>query len=226
MELDVVGCQVRILDTNLEVSPSMQRYQTWINEETVDAEAIAALRFVEFPLVNPTILARREYFELQFNDGDYPEDYDLMLRAAQLGFRFGKIDEILFDWIDSPVGLTRSDSRYSDEAFMRCRRRHLLSGPLRDTDVVDLWGVGKKGKAWLRWLHSGTDIRVRHAYDVADRKVGETIHGAKVDHTNALRSADGVPLLIAVGAANARQTILPQIQVQGFQSGQDAWFVS
>ena len=65
----------------------MRRYERWINEETVDGEQISALRFVEFPLVNPTILARRSYFELGFCDSDFPEDYDLMLRAAAHGAR-------------------------------------------------------------------------------------------------------------------------------------------
>ncbi len=223
---DVVGCQVRILNADLDAAPSMDRYQQWINEETAESEAITALRFVEFPLVNPTILARRSYFELQFKAGDYPEDYDLMLRAAEQGFRFGKVREVLFDWIDSPLGLTRSDPRYAEAAFMNCRRRHLLTGPLRGAHIVDLWGVGKKGKAWLRWLHAETNIKVRHAYDVAERKVGETIHGVKVDHTDSLRPADEVPLLIAVGAANSRQVILPQVVARGFRAGHDAWFVS
>ena len=100
--LDVVGCQVRIVNESCHVARSMQRYERWINEETIDAQQISALRFVEFPLVNPTILARRGYFEMGFRDSDLPEDYDLMLRATAQGMRFGKVDEVLFDWTDHP----------------------------------------------------------------------------------------------------------------------------
>ncbi|MCH8830324.1 MAG: glycosyltransferase family 2 protein, partial [Planctomycetes bacterium] len=153
-DLDVVGCRVRILDESLQIRRSMQRYQRWINDETAHSEQISALRFVELPLVNPTILARRHYFELGYRDGDFPEDYDLMLRAAERGLRFGKVGEVLFDWIDGPGRLTRVDSRYSPEAFMRCRRMHLLAGPLRGVDSVDLWGAGQTGKPWLRWLQA------------------------------------------------------------------------
>ena len=65
-DLDVVGCQVHIINSVGQVASTMQRYERWINEETIAAEQILALRFVEFPLVNPTIMARRSYFEMGF----------------------------------------------------------------------------------------------------------------------------------------------------------------
>lgn len=224
-DLDVVGCRVRILnESGLEV-PSMRRYQRWINEETADGSQIAALRFIEFPLVNPTILAKRRYFELGFCDGDFPEDYDLMLRAAARGMRFGKVGEVLLDWTDHPARLTRSDSRYADEAFMRCRRSHLLAGPLRNAATVDLWGVGQTGKPWLRWLQS-KNVVVRRGYDINMRKRNQEIHGVPIRHPGEMPEADGTPLIIAVGADGARELILPQINARGYVSGSDAWFVA
>jgi glycosyltransferase involved in cell wall biosynthesis len=225
LNLDVVGCQVRILNESFQVARSMHRYQCWINEETLEVQQISALRFVEFPLVNPTILARRSYFEMGFLDSDLPEDYDLMLRAAAQGMRFGKVDEVLLDWTDHPGRLTRTDSRYTLEAFMRCRQMHLLAGPLRGVDRVDLWGVGQTGKPWLRWLLA-RNISVRRGYDIDERKVNEAIHGVGIAHTSEMPSADGVPLIIAVGAEDARKVILPQILSRGYVPGGDAWFVA
>lgn len=224
-DFDVVGCCVRILDELSKPVPALRRYESWINEETRTPEAILALRFIEFPLVNPTILARRNYFELGFRDGDFPEDYDLMLRASKEGQRFGKVAEVLFDWHDRRARLTRSDPRYSTAAFERCRREHLLSGPLRDVQRVDVWGVGRTGKTWLLWLEE-TGIRVRRAYDVNERKVGTTVHGVPVAHPSDLLPSDGTPLLLAVGAEGARELIRPQIASQGYRSGDDAWFVA
>ncbi len=224
-DLDVVGCQVRILDESCQVAGSMHRYEHWINEETIGTRQILALRFVELPLVNPTILARRGYFEMGFCDSDLPEDYDLMLRAASQGMRFGKVEEVLLDWTDHPGRLTRTDSRYTFEAFTRCRQLHLLAGPLREVDCVDLWGVGQTGKPWLRWLQA-QDIAVRRGYDIDRRKANETIHGVRIAHPSEMPSADGVPLLVAVGAKDARKVILPQILSRGYVSGDDAWFVA
>ena len=87
-QLNVAGCQVRIVSETGSNVQSLQRYERWINQETIDSEQMTALRFVEFPLVNPTLLASRRYFEIGFRSGDLPEDYDLMLRAAARGMRF------------------------------------------------------------------------------------------------------------------------------------------
>lgn len=224
-QLDAVGCQIQVLDKDQNRIASMRRYEDWINQETRTSDQITALRFVELPLVNPSILARRAYFELQFATNHLPEDYDLFLRAAAKGMRFGKVCEPLLDWIDHPSGLTRTDIRYTPEAFMECRRIHLLAGPLSAVETVDFWGIGKTGKPWMRWLHA-QGIHIRYAYTVAPRKVGQTIHRVQTQHTSALPPADGTPLLIAVGAAGARESILPQIQAKQYQIGHDAWFVA
>ncbi len=224
-DADVVGCQVRIVNAAGDSVRTMKNYEHWINEETLDAQQIMALRFVEFPLVNPTILARRSYFGLRFRDGDFPEDYDLLLRAAGRGMRLAKVGEILLDWTDSPGRLTRTDGRYTPEAFDRCRRAHLLAGPLAGVDRVDLWGVGQTGKPWLRWLQE-QGITVRRGYDVSPRKLGVTIHGVPVAHPDSIPDADGTPLIIAVGADGARQLITPQLLARGYEIAGDAWFVA
>jgi len=224
-ELDAVGCQVRIVTSTGDAAKKMARYQRWINDDTLSSEEINALRFVEFPLVNPTILACREYFELGFRENDLPEDYDLMLRAAAHGMRFGKTPEVLFNWTDHDKRLTRSSKRYSFAAFTRCRQQHLIAGPLKGITEVDLWGVGRTGKPWLRWLQD-QGITVRRAYDINERKVGEQIHGVEIVHPNQMTSADSTPLIIAVGASGARQLILPHIQKRGYLPGSNAWFVA
>lgn len=224
-DLDVVGCRVRIRDELGNSVPSLARYERWINEDTVTHDQIYGLRFVELPLVNPTIMARRRYFDIGFRGNGFPEDYDLMLRAAASGMRFGKVKEILLDWYDHPGRLTRNSSRYSDDAFMKCRRNHLIAGPLRGVASVDLWGVGKSGKPWLAWLQQH-GIEVRSAFDVDMRKVGQSVRGVRISHTRSLPLADGTPLIIAVGAANARRTILPQARSRGYVAGIDAWFVA
>ncbi|MEK6236039.1 MAG: hypothetical protein N2C14_15140, partial [Planctomycetales bacterium] len=121
--------------------------------------------------------------------------------------------------------LTRTDDRYSSEAFDRCRRTHLLAGPLAGVDCVDVWGVGRTGKPWLRWLQQ-QGVAVRRGYDVSPRKQGVTIHGVPIAHPDSLPDADGTPLLIAVGAADARRVIAPQLRARRHEIGGDAWFVS
>ena len=111
---NMVGCRVRIIDALGRAVGSMQRYEQWSNSLT-EPGRIAAMRFVELPIVNPTLLAKREVFELGFRDGAWPEDYDLCLHALGQGHTAAKVPEVLFDWIDSGDRLTRTDERYSPE---------------------------------------------------------------------------------------------------------------
>ena len=222
-DIDMTGCQVRIVDSLDQAVPSMQRYEKWSNAMT-KSEHIAAMRFVELPIVNPTLLAKREVFELGYSAGAWPEDYDLCLRALGQGYRAAKVDEVLFDWVDSGQRLTRNDERYSPEAFNHCRRRHLLDGPLQGIHEIDLWGAGQTGKPWLRWLQA-QGFHVRHIIEVSPKKVGTEIHGVPVIADTKLPPPDGTPLVIAVGAAGARELIEAELCKQNYHPGQDAWFV-
>ena len=131
---------------------------------------------------------------------------------------------MLFDWIDSGDRLTRTAARYSPEAFDRCRKIHLLDGPLSGKTTVDLWGAGQTGKPWLRWLQ-GEGFTVRHAVEVSPKKIGTRIHGVPVIADTALPPPDGTPLIIAVGAAGARELIETDLTKKGYLPGKDAWFV-
>jgi glycosyltransferase involved in cell wall biosynthesis len=221
---DAVGGLVQILDATGRPVPTMNRYEQWLNS-LITPEAIAAYRFVESPLVNPTAMARREIFEMGYRAGPWPEDYDLWLRVLHAGFRISKIPEPLLTWTDHPQRLTRSDPRYSAEAFDRCRRMHLLEGPLRGVERVHLWGAGKTGKPWMRWLLA-EGFTVKTLTDVSPRKLGQNIHGVIASDPEALPSAGTIPLIIAVGASGARNHIARFITARGFVPGENAWFVA
>ena len=222
--LDGVGGQVRIVDAGGASVPSLARYEAWINAHC-DPISIAAYRFVESPLANPTMLCRREVFGIGYRDGDWPEDYDFWLRAIAAGYRFGKVEKHVLDWIDRPTRWTRRDERFSAAGFERCRRQHLLAGPLAGVREVDHWGAGKAGKPWFRWLR-GVGIDVRHIWEVSPRRIGRSLEGVLMRSPRELEPADGTPLLIAVGAPGARDVIEPQLRAQGYRPGVDAWFVA
>lgn len=222
--VDIVGGRVRIVDGDGHAVASWQRYERWINDHLSTAE-ITALRFIESPLANPTVMARREVFELGHRDGDFPEDYELWLRALGAGFRAVKVPEIVLDWTDGPGRLTRNDARYSPAAFDRCRRGHLLNGPLKGVEQVDLWGGGQTGKPWLRWLQAA-GFQVRRVIEVAPAKIGQLLHGVPVIAPDDLPAADGTPMLVAVGAEGAREKIVPHVLHKGHVVGGDVWFVA
>jgi len=223
-KIDAVGGRVRIIDLNGHSVPSWERYESWVNSH-LTTNSINAYRFVESPIVNPTAMARREVFDLGFREGPWPEDYDFWLRVIARGYQLAKVPHHILDWTDRPSRYTRTDPRFSPEAFDRCRRMHLVSGPLRDVRTVDLWGAGQTGKPWLHWLLD-TGYNVRHVVEVSEKKVGQTIRDVPIIAPAQFPPADGTPLIIAVGAAGARELIEVHIRPKGYLPGQNAWFVA
>ncbi len=221
--LDIVGSRVEIVDHQGASVPSLDRYKQWINQH-ISTEDILAFRFVESPLVHPTTLAKREVWELGCRQGSFPEDYDLWLRAFEKGYKPAKHPDVLLTWRDRPSRLTRINESFTPEAFDRCRKEHLLSGPLKGITEIDFWGVGRTGKPWIRWLIS-EGFKIRHLIDVSRKKIGQQIHGATVITPEDMPHSTGVPLLVAVGTKGIRELILQHLNTTGHTAGKDAWFL-
>ncbi len=83
-EIGFVGSEVKYVPHNKNTA-GFQRFVDWANSFH-SPEEIELNRFVEIPVVNPTILFRREIFEKHGAclDGDFPEDYEMQLRYLDL----------------------------------------------------------------------------------------------------------------------------------------------
>ncbi|MDG1891266.1 MAG: glycosyltransferase [Verrucomicrobiota bacterium] len=223
----VIGGLVRIVDLADRPVSSMQRYEDWLNQQR-NHSSILAQRFVELPLVNPSILAQRDLFVDQCRSGPFPEDYDHWLGIlANNKIRVGKVDSVILDWRDHPDRLTRCDSRYSLKAFNHCKRLHLLEGPLKGCPSVALWGAGQTGKPWLRWLLD-MGYKVPSVVEISERKIGQQIHGVPVISPKQVPHAglNTPPLLVAVGAMGAREEISDFLASRGYVQGVNLWCVA
>ncbi|MBK8069091.1 MAG: glycosyltransferase [Rhodanobacteraceae bacterium] len=98
-QIDIVASRVDLIDT--AVDSGLWRYIAWSNALT-EPEDIACELFIDSPLVHPTVLLRSDLLRQLggWRDGDFPEDYELWLRAAQAGCRFGKPEPALLHWRD------------------------------------------------------------------------------------------------------------------------------
>ena len=87
-----------------------------------------------------------------------------------------------------------------------------------------MWGAGQSGKPWLSWLLA-KGFSVRHVVEVSPKKIGTKIHDTPVISDTDLPPPDGTPLIIAVGAAGARELIEADLTQKGYTPGKDTWFV-
>jgi glycosyltransferase involved in cell wall biosynthesis len=219
--VDVLGCRVAAAALpGAELGAGMRAYVEWVNG-LVDHEAMARDRFVESPIVHPSVAMRRAALQRLggYRAFDGPEDYDLWLRAFDAGLRFAKLGQTLLEWRDSPERLTRSDARYSAEAFLRLKVESLTRGPLARRPAV-VWGAGPIGKALARAL-VGAGRKVAAFVEVDARKIGRTIHGATVVGVEAAADFPGALHLAAVGQPGARARIREEAGRLGLIDGRD-----
>jgi GT2 family glycosyltransferase len=225
-ELGVVGCLVDGFPEE-DLREGFRSYIAWLNSLVTD-EDIQRERFVESPLAHPSVVFRKEIIQEAggYQECGWPEDYDLWLRLAQAGVRFGKVPELLLSWRNHPTRLTRSDSRYSLENFIRCKAHYLLQGPLAGRDAVFIWGAGMHGRRLSKHLLAG-GAPVVAFIDIDPRKIGNTRRGKPILPAEALPAEWGrwrAPVLLAaVGSRGARGLIRDRLTGFGLDEGRDWW---
>jgi glycosyltransferase involved in cell wall biosynthesis len=220
-QLGAIGSLVRCFPGPL--TPGLARLEAWLNS-VITAEECAAARFIEAPLVHPSTTFRREALESVggWRDAGWAEDWDLLLRLFDAGWRFAKAPEVLLFWRDSPQRLTRTGEVYRPRNMIELRAHHLAHGPLRGR-AFDVWGAGPTGKRLARALEQ-YGVRPRRFFDV-DRKK-RVARGVRVAAADELRAPDGALIVCAVGAAGAREEIRAQLEPRGFQEGRDFLFAA
>jgi glycosyltransferase involved in cell wall biosynthesis len=202
-----------------------RRYEAWLNGCRTP-EAIARELYIECPLPNPTALFRREALTALggYADPEWPEDYDLFLRAAALDLRMGKPDPVLLRWREHEGRLTRSDPRYERDRFQAAKAHFLARGPLRGRDAVVIWGAGPGGRR-MHDLLQAEGITAAGFIDVHPRRVGGLKRGLPVWPLAQLPRLDHAFVLAAVGAVGARRRIRAFMKRHGRLEGQDYLFV-
>jgi glycosyltransferase involved in cell wall biosynthesis len=220
-ELDVLGCRVRLLRDGVERDGGMRRYVAWQNRLLDDA-AIRRDLLVESPLVHPSVMLRREKLLALggYTEVPVPEDYELWLRGAAAGWRFGKCPEVLLDWRDGPDRLTRRDPRYGPERFRRLKLEALERGPLDGRRGVVVWGAGPIGKGWGRALRERGHPLLAFV-EVAPRRLGQRICGAQVIPVAAAAGYPEALHLAAVGQPGARDRIRRAARRLGLREGRE-----
>jgi glycosyltransferase involved in cell wall biosynthesis len=204
----------------------MKRYVAWTNS-LLDHDAISRARFIENPVIHPTVMMRREVFDRAggYREAGWAEDHDLWLRLLEADARFVKVPEAQLEWRDPPDRLTRSDPRYGEGPRQRMRAHFLARLPEVAARGVAIAGAGPIGKSLARELRT-CGVPVRGFFEVHPRRIGETIHGAEVAALDDFprRWRDAV-LLSAVGIAGVREEIRALAEAVGRVEGRDFWCV-
>ncbi|QIA06628.1 glycosyltransferase family 2 protein [Draconibacterium halophilum] len=145
--VDFVGSEVEYVP-HIEENKGFRRFVDWVNSFHTPEE-IKLKQFIEIPVINPTIFFRRQLFEKYggCRDGNFPEDYEMQLRYLSHGAIMAKLPEKLLEWHDYSTRLTRTDKRYSTEAFFQTKAVYFKQWSKKNNPFhpnIWIWGAGRK----------------------------------------------------------------------------------
>ena len=220
----LVSCLVEAFPYS-QVREGFRIYLNWLNE-LITHEDICREIFIESPFPHPSIMFRKDWVEQVggYQEHGWPEDYDLWLRLYLAGGEFAKVPEILLAWRERPDRLTRMDSRYSVENFIRAKAHYLARGPLVGRDAVIIWGAGMMGRRLSKHLVRKGALLAAFV-DIDPKKIGSTRQGKPIiapDDLPKWWAQYQTPILLAaVGARGARRLIREKLKQMGLIEGQD-----
>jgi len=225
-DLDVVASLVtHFPDETLR--EGLRIYEGWLNS-LVTHDQILRERFIESPIPHPAAMVRRSVLEAAggYREVGFPEDYDLWLRLAAAGKRFGKVPEALYFWRHHEARLTFTDPRYALERFLACKAHHLVEGPLQSMDNVIVWGAGQTGRRLSKHLiREGAPVTA--FIDIDPAKIGGTLRSRPVhapeELPRLLRDAESRVVLAAVSSRGARALIRQRLESLSLRETVDFW---
>ncbi len=216
-----VGTGVEIFREDQPPSPNLVGYGRWLSSLTT-SDLLQHEALVESPLCNPSTLVRRSALDQvgRWEEGDFPEDWQMWLRFLERGLRLQCLPEVLHRWRDSDTRLTRSDPRYRREAHLALKAE-FASRRLGTARGLVVWGAGEIGRALARLLRA-RGHRLERFVDVDPRKIGMKIDGIPTVSLEQLEGpSEVVHLLAAVGAKGARAQIRAWLSARGWAEGRD-----
>jgi glycosyltransferase involved in cell wall biosynthesis len=220
-QLAAVGSQVQLFPEDL-VQGGFHEYIRWQNA-CLSAHDIADEIYVELPIANPSLMFRRDIVLALggYRDGPFPEDYDMLLRLHHAGHAMAKVAQVLLHWRESAGRLTRTDARYSREAFARLRSEYLARDPrLHSGRPLVICGAGRRTRQRAQLLLDHGFCPVAWI-DIDPRKIGNSVHGVPVHAPQWLDQADKPFVLSYVTNHGARDVIAAQLQAMGYRRGRD-----
>lgn len=222
--LGLVGCLVEFGGDRVRHA-GYALHVDWLNS-LVTPEQIRLNRFVESPLAHPSVMFRRELIDRfgGYRDGAFPEDYELWLRWLDAGVQMAKVPRRLITWHDVPTRLSRTDARYTAEAFFNTKAPWLARKLRRVAGGRDIWirGAGRTARQRAAVLER-EGVRIAGFVDVDPRKVTPALggNGPPVVSPDAAPSKQQCFVLSYVGRRGARELIRTELMESGRQEGVD-----
>lgn len=190
-------------------------YEQWLNERCRNHDHWQWI-WRECVVPSPCWMAFREDLASigAFVQDIYPDDYDLMFRFYEAGFRVLPLNELCHLWRQHPQRMSRQHEGFKTEAFMRLKLerlyRHFDMGSLR----LGILGHGKKAKLLTSLLPAGQDFQW---FSERSKAAGNLIGGKRILSAEELAYSDDVLLISTLSTYENHDSLYQTLLAQGFE---------
>ncbi|GAB5526100.1 MAG: glycosyltransferase [Roseivirga sp.] len=206
------------------VSEGYLSYQHWLNER-IDKEDHWDWTYRECVIASPNWMCRKaDIIALGgFAPLSYPEDYHLVLRWFDQGFRVHSLPETTLLWREHPERTSRNSEHYDQHHFFRLKINHFLNYQLGKSKLV-LWGAGTKGRITAEMLIAGSQDF--EWMDLTPGKYPDGILGHPIGKFTDIEKQNGFKLLIAVFPPEKERLRLEKyLGNNNLKMGVDYWYL-
>ncbi len=193
-----------------ELGEGYSNYAAWLNSLTAAGRNFDDL-YRECVIPSPCWMLYRDDLERcgAFRSNRYPEDYDLCFRIYANGLICIPCNDVIHRWRDYPTRTSRTDANYLDNSFLDIKLHYFLDVDYEEARPLVLWGAGRKGKSIAEQL---TAASVRFAWLCNNpRKIGQTIHGQRLQDDDVAFSFAHPQFIIAVAGEEQQVPIVERL---------------
>jgi len=196
--------------SNQAISEGYQTYENWLND-LCENQNHADWIYRECVIASPNWLCHRETLDKVggFNQLNYPEDYDLVLKWHAHNCQFVATTEVTHLWREHPERTSRNSDIYEQGSFFELKLpyfvRHFAN------KHVFILGEGPKANMTIRILNQ---LGISHTNIVN-----------KMSSLNELVSGAGVVLVAVYPDAQSRFEIEEMLGLKGYVFGENVFYV-
>lgn len=200
------------------------RYEQWLNTILSEGRAYEEI-YRECVVPSPAWMIHREDLVTcgAFEANQYPEDYDLVFRFYEAGFKIATVPALVHYWRDHPERSSRTMEQYANSAYFALKVPYFLKLDYDRARPLVLWGAGKKGKSVAKLLLANQNDF--HWLCDNPAKIGQTIYGTLLFAESKIESLVNPQILIVVSNPEDQQKIRSYLASLSLKVGTHYYFL-
>ena len=171
---------VKYFSSNKNLESGYIKYSKWLNQLTYSENNFLDI-FKECTIPSPCWMMYMKDFKKinQFNDLNYPEDYNFAFKLWENNFKITSVKKEIHLWRDHPKRTSRVDSTYDYKNFLELKIKYLVSREKKSFERLVVWGAGNKGKLLAKKL---IEKKIEFSWMTENiNKINKDIYGIKIN---------------------------------------------